>query len=586
MARSAGKLVFDIVANVAQLQKDMKKAQSTIDSAVGDIRKSFNSLRGTVIGGAAIAGITAIGVAAARTAKAVARSFQNMAQNMDNLSKMSQKYGVHITALSSLKYAAELADVSLEQLAVGMKTLSTQISEGDKIFKQLGINLKDSEGKTKSAASVMAEVADRFSRAEDGANKTAIAVKLFGRSGAELIPLLNEGKVGLERYTKEAEAFGIVISERTGKAAEEFNDSITRLKYSFEGLQMSIITPGALLALADAITYISDAVATLGNMIRQADLGKILGRIEVMMRMLPAVGQLFGASFDIGRYFGKEMRGAAGVPEISGTVRDLTLPGIGAGGSSSDKGKPQWANIIDEAKYDLPLWISAAERARTEFSKTRTEVEKALAVESRLVKEAMELGVLDEKIGQFRLSDIQKRVNALYKSPFPDVKQTGAEKGFSYLQQFAEDAKDTAGMIEQAFVNAFMNVENAIRDMVMTGTANLQDLVRAIGADLIQIFVRSAITGPAADFLGGFFKASGKASGGPVYAGNAYMVGERGPELFVPGTSGRIEPNGSAGGITVQMNIVTQDSNSFRENEPQILNRLFGAMARAQRSLG
>jgi len=577
MARSAGKLVFDIVANVAQLQKDMKKAQSTIDSAVGDIRKSFNSLRGTVIGGAAIAAVTAIGVAAVKTARAVSQSFQNMAQNMDNLSKMSQKYGVHITALSSLKYAAELADVSLEQLAVGMKTLATQMSEGDKIFKQLGINLKDSEGKTKSTASVMAEIADRFSRAEDGANKTAIAVKLFGRSGADLIPLLNEGRQGIEKYTKEAERFGIVISERTGKAAEEFNDSITRLKYAFEGLQMTIVTPQALLALADAITYISDAVATLGNMIRQADLGKIIGRIEIMMRMLPLVGSFFGASFDLGRYFRKEMKGAAGRGEITGTVRDLTLPGIGTGKTETDTGKPQWANVIDEAKYDMPLWISAAERARIEFSKTRSEVEKALKVEADMVREAMTLGILDEKIGGWRLGDIQKRIDSLYKSPFPTQEQIRQMKGPSYLQRFAEEAKDTAGMIEQAFINTFQNVENAIGDLV-----GRMSLIRAIGADLVQIFVRNAITGPAASFLGDFFKASG----GPVFAGNAYMVGERGPELFVPSTSGRIEPNGRAGGITVQMTVITPDANSFRENEPQMLNRLFGAMARAQRSLG
>jgi hypothetical protein len=64
---------------------------------------------------------------------------------------------------------------------------------------------------------------------KDGANKTAIAVELFGRSGANLIPLLNGGARALSDATDEATRFGLIVSTEAGRAAEQLNDNLTRL---------------------------------------------------------------------------------------------------------------------------------------------------------------------------------------------------------------------------------------------------------------------------------------------------------------------------------------------------------------------
>ena len=94
---------------------------------------------------------------------------------------------------------------------------------------------------------------------------------------------------------------------------------------------------------------------------------------------------------------------------------------------------------------------------------------------------------------------------------------------------------------------------------IVKGTASVGDAFKKMAAQLImqaiQLFVIDKITGGFLSFVKGL---TGKAIGGPVQAGQPYMVGERGPEMFVPNQSGSIVPNdkmGGGGGITVVNNV-------------------------------
>jgi len=155
----------------------------------------------------------------------------------DEMGKLSQRVGVSVESLSALKYAGDLSDVSLDSLSTSIKKLSVNMAdtargtgEAKDAFGALGINVKDSTGNLKSADQVLLEVADKFSGLEDGAGKTALAVKIFGRAGSDLIPLLNQGSKGLGQMRGEAEKLGLIMSADLAKASEEFNDNLTRLQ--------------------------------------------------------------------------------------------------------------------------------------------------------------------------------------------------------------------------------------------------------------------------------------------------------------------------------------------------------------------
>lgn len=177
----------------------------------------------------------------------------------DQLGKMSQKVGLSVEALSELKYSAGLADVSLESLGTGLKQLSKHMLEAQtgsaemrEAFRALGVSATDGVGgPLRKTDQVLFDIAEKFSKFPDGPEKSALAMRLFGKSGADLIPLLNQGRDGLIANAEEARKLGVVLSTEAAKNAEEFNDNLRRLKASSEGLAQALAGP-LIKALGDA----------------------------------------------------------------------------------------------------------------------------------------------------------------------------------------------------------------------------------------------------------------------------------------------------------------------------------------------
>ena len=165
----------------------------------------------------------------------------------DELNKLSQKIGISVEALSTLRFAAQLSDVSLETLQKGIKGLSqlmteanTGVGDGAVVFDTLGVSVKNADGSMKSTQDVLLQVANVFANLEDGAVKTSLAVKLFGKSGMDMIPMLNLGAAGINQLTAEAERLGLKLSTETARSAEAFNDNLTALKASSSALGISL----------------------------------------------------------------------------------------------------------------------------------------------------------------------------------------------------------------------------------------------------------------------------------------------------------------------------------------------------------
>ncbi len=221
------------------LEKSVKRAESVVSSF------AKNALAG---------------LAGALTVGAFVRAGQAALNFADDIGKTAQKVGMTTEALSKLTYAAKLSDVSMQELQIGVQQLSKNMEAGSEGLKALGISATDSSGNLRSTAEVFADVAEAFSKMEDGAGKTAIAMNIFGRSGSNLIPLLNSGKRGLNEMGDEAQRLGVVISEKTAKSAEQFNDNLTRLNVAMGGLVQNVVGP-----LLPTLIKISEALVTLAQ---------------------------------------------------------------------------------------------------------------------------------------------------------------------------------------------------------------------------------------------------------------------------------------------------------------------------------
>lgn len=179
-------------------------------------------------------------VAAGGALFAIAKSTANYGEE---LLKTSQKVGVTVEALAGLQHAANLADLSHEQLAQGLKFLSVnmveasrQTGDGEALFRRLGVAATDATGKLRPTEQVLLDVADAFAHSKDGAGKAEVAVKLFGKAGLDLIPFLNQGKAGIAELMAEAQRLGLVLSKEDAEAANRFNDELKKLQGTMRGL--------------------------------------------------------------------------------------------------------------------------------------------------------------------------------------------------------------------------------------------------------------------------------------------------------------------------------------------------------------
>jgi phage-related minor tail protein len=161
------------------------------------------------------------------------------------------------------------------------------------------------------------------------------------------------------------------------------------------------------------------------------------------------------------------------------------------------------------------------------------------------------------------------------------------------LADFAAGPVTDAGKtIEAAVERSFSAVERTIARAAVNGKLSIDNLVNAILADFDRIALSEFVTKPltnvigqvAGSLLGGIFGT--RAQGGPVLGGVPYLVGEQGPEMFVPQSTGAIVPNTALQQRPqITLNVTARDAQSFLKSETQIAAMLSRALARGQRNL-
>jgi uncharacterized phage infection (PIP) family protein YhgE len=191
----------------------------------------------------------AVGVAATAAVAGVVALTLRIAEQSDEIAKHSTRLGISIESYQELSHAIELSGGNITEASSAIRRLSANMLDAQQgvalavdAFASMGVETTTAAGGLRSVDDVLADLANEFSGMEDGAEKTARAMELFGRSGATLIPLLNQGADGIAAMREEAHELGLVISDETARAAEALNDDLTRLRGIATGLAREIAT--------------------------------------------------------------------------------------------------------------------------------------------------------------------------------------------------------------------------------------------------------------------------------------------------------------------------------------------------------
>ena len=261
--------------SLGSLSKQAQGVQGGL-GRMGQAARGVGGLMGALVPVGAVAGLAAMAKGSIDTA--------------DNLNDMSQRTGVAVESLSRFGQAAADSGSSIEGVAKGMGQLAKRITDpgsaASEALKGIGIATTDAQGKVRSLDSVMLDISDRFAKMPDGAEKSALAMQLFGKSGVELIPMLNEGRAALEQYQA-------TISGDMAKSADEFNDALNAIGRELSGPFNEAVTAllPAITGIANGIVGMIKAFTSLPGPVQQTLL-VIGGLLTALVALAPAISAI------------------------------------------------------------------------------------------------------------------------------------------------------------------------------------------------------------------------------------------------------------------------------------------------------
>lgn len=281
--------LFNLVAKITLDDKDYKKG---IKSA----EKSGKSFGQTLTSGLKVAGkaMAALYTGTVAVASAIAKMTLSAVNYGDEIAKESQKLNMSMEGYQKWSTMLEMAGTSIDIMSMGMKTFTGILDEASKgnatallTLQKLGLGYEDFAGL--SVEDSLKKVVEQFQRMEQGAEKTQLAVDLFGRSGQELLPLLNQEVGSIDELFKSYEELGLIISDDVLRASEDFDDQLSLLKKSFKVAAVNIGTM-FMPAISKVITGLLDLArgsAGAGETLKYG----IIDAINAVIDYLPKIGE-------------------------------------------------------------------------------------------------------------------------------------------------------------------------------------------------------------------------------------------------------------------------------------------------------
>jgi hypothetical protein len=154
--------------------------------------------------------------------------------------ELGRRTGTSAEFISQMGFAARQADVTTEQLRVGLVALTRRASAMPKNFERWGVSVRDVNGNIKDTQTLVLEVADRMERMGSAAQKAAFGDDVLSEAGRQLVPLLEQGSAGLQEMFERADQLGITVSNTSALIADEFNNQMTAASDATQALKRNI----------------------------------------------------------------------------------------------------------------------------------------------------------------------------------------------------------------------------------------------------------------------------------------------------------------------------------------------------------
>ena len=206
--------------NVASQQlKAAGQSMKDYGSKLEAVGKKFNALSGAATGA-----LTAMG----------GMAYKAM-QTGDEINTLSQQTGLSTFEIQKMQYAADLVDVSFNDITGALKKLKSKMDPTNKTFQQLGVYVTDAYGNLRDADDVFYDTIKALSQIENETERDQIAMELFGKSADSLAGIIDDGGAALQEYGQQALDLGLILKTEDIDALNATNDTVTAIKGEMQG---------------------------------------------------------------------------------------------------------------------------------------------------------------------------------------------------------------------------------------------------------------------------------------------------------------------------------------------------------------
>ena len=499
-------LAIRLEARIRDFEKQMAKASGTATREFKKIERASENMSSKLtgvfknFGRGLVAGVAAGGVAG------IVSQIGQIAKGVANVGAEAKRAGVSAKAFQEIGYVAQQSGVGIDALVDGLKELNLRADEfivtgkgpAAEAFARLGYTADELKRKLQDPSALFSEIIGKLQKL-DTAAQIRIADEIFGGTGGEqFVRFIEQGEAGIKRSIGEARRLGLVMSDDVIAKA-------TELDRQFNKVTQTVGT-----ALKKAIVEASAALS---------------GFIDEFQRLQQRQAEAQRAA-DAGAWVGGMVRPEGAVPTTPTRDRPTAL----------DARMGVLATQLSEADQKL------VEALRKRYADAASQAATIPPPPGKGGGGSSSKDTFDADADAFR--------NMLgYTEEYVEAQELANQR----LEHFGDLAGDAANSLATAFADGKLEASEILSIVGQIA----QQLLRMPGglSGLASLFSGGGFN----PTVGGFASMLGlprRASGGPVQAGKAYVVGEKRPELFVPGESGRIIPRVPAGGAVVIQNVV------------------------------
>lgn len=603
-------LTIDLNARLANIERDLGKMAHQAEKESQRMQAAFAKA-----GAAATAMVGALGVGA------WAAWIKSSIDAADNLNDLSKKTGIAVDNLAGLQLVVDKSGTTMEMLGGGIAKLNKTLGEAAGGSKEAQTVLRDLGITATDPMEAFYQLADAFGRFKTEGDKANAMSQVIGKTWGELAPALAEGGDGLRAIVEEGKRLN-PITQQMAEQADKFNDALSRMKAQATGVGTTLANQ-LLPSLNAVLEKLNQGAALSGQfgffnlLAKGINPNGTIGRELATVRKEIAQAEREVANLTPGTAFSDsakskldELKRIKTALEEIQQAEALALNdkfGTGNYKQPSPPGRPKISLTPDGKTAKLkenPLTTKSKADALRDYQLFDLPAfEAELNAFDALVRESVEAA--NE---QFRMIDgpafdaegeAEQRLRALreqyidlidpvekYRRKLDEIAQL-QEAGLLTKEQATEatyaineqidglnQVNDTLREQKSIADELGLTFSSAFEDAVIGGKS-FSEVLKGIEKDIARIIIRKSVTEPLGNAISGIFSGinwgnifgfgGGKASGGAVYPGQYYVVGEKGPEVLLPNTAGTVVPNNAlgGGGVTIVQNI-SVDSRSDR----------------------